>query len=200
MEILIIALLVLNLVAIFFLWRHMRTPKSDSQGLMLLQNQLQDMVRQTGDLARIVDRKMGEGTEKMFESMKEQFGESQRLASDIRDLVSRQLTEVAREQTKTNEATGKFVAIAQQLANLEKVLTHQKQRGNWGEASLELVLGGFLPPTAYEMQYQFPNGEVVDAAIFTKDGVIPVDAKFSLDNYTRLINAVDEEQREALEK
>ena len=202
METLIVILLVLNLVAVFFLWRHLRAPKESesAQGLMFLQNQLQDMVRQTNDLALLVDRKMGEGTERMFESMKTQFGESQRLASDIRDLVARQLTEVAREQTKTNEATTKFVAIAEQLTNLEKVLTHQKQRGNWGEASLEIVLGGFLPPTAYQMQYQFPNGEVVDAAIFTKDGIIPVDAKFSLDNYTRLVNAVGEEQREALEK
>ena len=151
-------------------------------------------------LERSMEAKLGEGTTRMFESMKTQFGESQRLSNDIRDLVAKQLTEVAREQTKTNEATSKFITIAEQLSNLEKVLTHQKQRGNWGEASLELVLGGFLPPNAYKMQYQFPNGETVDAAIFTKDGIIPVDAKFSLDNYSRLVNAVDEAQKEELEK
>lgn len=161
--------------------------------MVLLQQRIQE-------LERSMENKLGEGTTRMFESMRAQFGESQRLASDIRDLVAKQLTEVKVEQTKTNEATSKFVTIAQQLGNLEKVLTHQKQRGNWGEASLELVLGGFLPPTAYKMQYQFSNGETVDAAIFTKDGIIPVDAKFSLDNYNRLVNAVDENQKEELEK
>ena len=114
--------------------------------------------------------------------------------------MSRQLTEVAKEQTKTNEATTRFMTIAEQLGNLEKVLTHQKQRGNWGEASLELVLGNFLPPNQFKMQYQFADGEVVDAAIFTKEGIIPVDAKFSLDNYNRLSNAIDESQRTELEK
>ena len=132
--------------------------------------------------------------------MKTQFGESQRLASDIRDLVAKQLTEVAREQTKTNEATTRFMTIAEQLANLEKVLKHQKQRGNLGEASLELILGNILPPGSYKMQYEFPGGETVDAVVVTKEGVIPIDAKFSLDNYQRLVNAIDETQREELEK
>lgn len=160
---------------------------------MLLQNQLQD-------LSRAMESKLGEGTNRMFESMKTQFGESQRLASDIRDLVAKQLTEVAREQTKTNEATTRFMTIAEQLANLEKVLKHQKQRGNLGEASLELILSNILPPGSFKMQYEFPGGETVDAVVVTKEGVIPVDAKFSLDNYQRLVNAVDDTQREDLEK
>jgi DNA recombination protein RmuC len=160
---------------------------------MLLQNQLQD-------LSRAMETKLGEGTSRMFESMRTQFGESQRLATDIRDLVARQLTEVAREQTKTNEATTRFMTIAEQLANLEKVLKHQKQRGNLGEASLELILSNILPPGSFKMQYEFPGGETVDAVVVTKEGVIPVDAKFSLDNYERLVNAVDDGQREDLEK
>ena len=188
----ILLLAILALLALLF-YRSQTGGKGDSQAMLLLQNQIQE-------LSRGVEQKLGEGTKNMFESMRAQFGESQRLATDIRDLVSKQLTEVAREQTKTNEATSKFVTIAEQLGNLEKVLTHQKQRGNWGEASLEIVLGGFLPPNAYKMQYQFPNGETVDAAIFTKDGIIPVDAKFSLDNYARLANAVDEKQKNELEK
>lgn len=160
---------------------------------LMLQNQLQE-------LTRSVDQKLGEGTARMFENIKVQFGESQRLASDIRDLVTKQLTEVTREQTKTNEATSRFMVIAEQLGNLEKVLKHQKQRGNLGEASLELILSNILPPTAFKMQYEFPGGETVDAVIFTKEGVIPVDAKFSLDNYSRLINENDEKRREELEK
>ncbi|MDP2648362.1 MAG: DNA recombination protein RmuC, partial [bacterium] len=67
-------------------------------------------------------------------------------------------------------------------------------------ASLELILSNILPPGQYKMQYEFPGGETVDAVIYTKEGVIPIDAKFSLDNYQRLANAVDDKQREELEK
>jgi DNA recombination protein RmuC len=194
MEWIIVALLVANfaLIAYFVFLRQAPKQETDTQGLMLLQNQLQD-------LSRAMEMKLGEGTNRMFEGMRAQFGESQRLASDIRDLVAKQLTEVKVEQTKTNEATTRFMTIAEQLANLEKVLKHQKQRGNLGEASLELILSNILPPGSYKMQYEFPGGETVDAVVVTKEGVIPVDAKFSLDNYQRLVNVIDETQKEELE-
>ena len=114
--------------------------------------------------------------------------------------IDQKLLEVVRGVSATQESTKQVFTIAEQLQNLEKVLKHQKQRGNLGEASLELILGNILPPTAYTMQYEFPGGEVVDAVILTKEGVIPVDAKFSLDNYQRLIDAVSDAQRAELEK
>ena len=193
MEWLTIGLLfaVLGVLA-YLLWTRNATPQ-DTQGMVLLQQRIQE-------LERTLESKLGEGAKAMFESMKTQFGESQRLASDIRDLVAKQLTEVRVEQTKTNESTTRFMVIAEQLANLEKVLKHQKQRGNLGEASLELILSNILPPGQYKMQYQFPGGDTVDAIIETKEGIIPIDAKFSLDNYQRLVNAIDDTQREELEK
>ncbi len=193
MEWLVIGLLVVNLALLAFLFMRKPAASQDPQSMMLLQNQMQE-------LSRSMESKLGEGTTRMFESMKTQFGESQRLASDIRDLVAKQLTDVRIEQTKTNESTTRFMVIAEQLANLEKVLKHQKQRGNLGEASLELILSNILPPGSYKMQYEFPGGETVDAVIETKEGVIPIDAKFSLDNYQRLVDAIDDTQRAELEK
>lgn len=203
MEYAIIALLLILIGAVVYLITR-KTPMADSaagmQSMLLLQQQMQE-------LARSMDVRLGEGNRTMNESVRSQFHESQKLIASIQDamthtqeMMSRQLTEVAKEQTKTNEATGRFMTIAEQLSNLEKVLTHQKQRGNWGEASLELVLSNFLPPNQFKMQYQFLDGEAVDAAIFTKEGIIPVDAKFSLDNYNRLANALDDAQRSDLEK
>ncbi len=193
MEWLIIGLLVaiLALIAYFVFLRQL--PKQDTQGLMLLQNQLQD-------LSRAMEVKLGEGTSRMFEGMRTQSEQAERLMSTISKQMSEQLLEVTKEQTKTNEATTRFMTIAEQLANLEKVLKHQKQRGNLGEASLELILSNILPPGSYKMQYEFPGGETVDAVVVTKEGVIPIDAKFSLDNYQRLVNAIDDTQRAELEK
>jgi len=195
LQLLILVLLVANigLVAYLLLRRQKIEVAQDTQGMLLLQQQLQD-------LTRAMDSKLSEGTERMFNSMRSQFDQSQRLMSDITSRVSDQLLEVTKGVTETKESTKQVFTIAEQLQNLEKVLKHQKQRGNLGEASLELILGNILPPTAFKMQYEFPGGETVDAAIMTKEGIIPVDAKFSLDNYQRLISIVDESQRAELEK
>jgi len=188
----IIVILILNGVSLWLLSRR-REAKDDGQGMLLLQNQVQE-------LTKTLEAKVGEGTRSMSEFVNTQSEQSQRLMSAITKQVSDQLLEVVKGVSETKESTKQVFTIAEQLQNLEKVLTHQKQRGNLGEASLELILGNILPPTAFKMQYEFPGGETVDAVIFTKEGVIPVDAKFSLENYHRLINAVDESQREELER
>ena len=182
----------LLLVAVAYLVWRLSTKKpepADTQSMMMLQNQLQD-------LSRAMESKLGEGTNRMFESMRSQFGESQRLATDIRDLVHKQLTEVARGVAETNASTKQVFSIAEQLQNLERVLKNQKQRGNLGEAGLELILSNILPPDRFKMQYDFSNGETVDAVIFLKDNVIvPVDAKFPLENYVRLLDEKDDDKR-----
>jgi len=165
----------------------------NSQGFVILQQQV-------SELTKTIDAKLGESRREMAEAVRTQFSESQRLLKDINEQMSKSLLDVAKEQTKTNEATTRFMSIAEQLANLEKVLKHQKQRGNLGEASLELILSNILPPGAYKMQHRFANNDAVDAVIVTKDGMIPVDAKFSLDNYNRVTQAIDDKQRDELEK
>lgn len=169
-------------ILLYLLWQR-RTPQ-DTQAMLLLQQRIQE-------LERSMEAKLGEGTSRMFESMRTQFGESQRLAVDIRDLVHKQLTEVARGVAETKESTKQVFTIAEQLQSLEKVLKNQKQRGNLGEAGLELILSNILPPDRFKMQYDFKNGETVDAAIFVKEGIVPVDAKFPLENYIRLLDEKD---------
>src|SRR3989338_9042448 len=144
MEVFIIVLLIANLALVaYFLWGISKP--QDSQSLMLLQNQMQE-------LTRSLDSKLGEGTTRMFEGMKTQAQAAERLMSTISKQVSDQLVEVVRGVSETKESTKQVFTIAEQLQNLEKVLKHQKQRGNLGEASLELILGNILPPTAFKMQ------------------------------------------------
>ena len=164
-----------------------------TEGMLLMQQQMAELTKQ-------MDSKLTESRRDMTEAVRTQFTESQKLLREINDQMNKSLVDVAREQTKTNETTTRFMAIAEQLANLEKVLKHQKQRGNLGEASLELILSNILPPGAYKMQHRFGNNDAVDAVIVTKDGMIPVDAKFSLDNYNRVTMAIDDKQRDELEK
>lgn len=164
------------------------------------ENSLRLLLQQMNELTRTVDAKIGESTKQMGESLRHQFGESQRLVKSINEQVTEQLLNVARGMTEANQTSKQVLNVADQLRNLEKVLKHQKQRGNLGEASLELTLGNMLPPTAYKMQYQFADGDTVDAVVLAKEGMIPIDAKFSLDNYNRVINEEDATRKEELEK
>lgn len=169
------------------------TPQDHQPNFALLLDQI-------NQINRTVDAKIGDSQRMMSETVSDQFTKSQTLIQDINKSVTDQLISVSEGVSKVSESTKQVFTIADQLKDLEKVLKHQKQRGNLGEASLELILSNILPPTAYKLQYTFKNGETVDAVIMTKDGFIPVDAKFSLDNYSRLVNESDETRKADLER
>lgn len=192
---------IIAVAAVLYL-RKSSTPRVEPQNdaLLLIQNQINNFQSQIGDFMKVVDAKMGETNREMQQSVRTQFSESQKLIREINEQVERNLTNVAKEMTAANEASKQVLTITDQLQNLEKVLKHQKQRGNLGEAALELILSNILPPTAYKLQHRFNDDKTVDAVILTKDGMVPVDAKFSLDNYNRIINETDETRKEALEK
>lgn len=155
---------------------------------------------QINQINRTVDAKIGDSQRQMSETVSDQFNKSQRLIQDINKSVTDQLLTVSEGVSSVRESTKQVFTIADQLQNLEKVLKNQKQRGNLGEASLALVFSNILSPTDYEFQYRFKNGDTVDAIIKTPHGIIPVDAKFSLENYTRFVNESDENIKAELER
>lgn len=93
-----------------------------------------------------------------------------------------------------------MINFTEQLQNLQQVLTNPKHRGVLGEYYLETLLQNVLPAKNFQMQYKFKDGEIVDAAIFVGEKIIPVDSKFSLENYNRLLEEEDEERRSQLEQ
>ncbi len=167
--------------------------KAGEQSLLLIQNQI-------NNLTKTIDEKLGESRKDMQSAVATQFSESQKLIKDVNEQVTKHLIDVTKGITEANESSKQIFTVAESLQNLEKVLKHQKQRGNLGEASLELSLSNILPPDAYKMQYLFNGGDQVDAVIKTKEGLIPIDAKFSLDNYNRIVNETNEERKAQLEK
>lgn len=191
---------IVAVVIVMLLRKKETSAEPQNDALRLIQNQIGNFQSQLGDFMKTVDAKVGSSNKEMQQAVREQFSDSQKLIKEINEQVERNLTNVAKEMTAANETSKQVLGITDQLQNLEKVLKHQKQRGNLGEAALELILSNILPPTAYKLQHQFKNGETVDAVIITKDGLIPVDAKFSLDNYNRVVNENDETRKEELEK
>jgi DNA recombination protein RmuC len=181
MEILNTILLVVALVVIILVL--FKKPKAkDEQSLLMLQQQVNDLNRQLSD-------KIDQTTQHSAKMLQDQFIATSRISKDMTEKL-----------LKLEETNKQVVGFTDQLQNLEKVLTNSKTRGNLGEASLELILSNILPPQAYEMQYRFKSGEAVDAVIKIKNKVLPVDAKFSLENYRRILNEKDDSKKQTLEK
>jgi DNA recombination protein RmuC len=87
----------------------------------------------------------------------------------------------------------RFSETINKMKTLEKILGNQKQRGILGEIQLENLLANVLPPELFQMQYSFNSGEAVDAVIKVGEFIIPIDAKFSLDNYNKMIESDETE-------
>lgn len=197
MEIIIIIIGVLLLIALMWLIKEIKSgqkPQENSGGIQIL-------LQQINHLRDSLDEKLTGSQRDMSRAVQTQFSESQKLIQQINDQVSKNLINVTREISETKETNKQVFELAEQLTDLEKVLKNQKTRGNLGEMGLELILSNILSPLNYQMQYSFSDGKIVDAIIRTEqDKFIPVDAKFSLDNYRRVVDETDEEKRLELEK
>jgi len=174
-------------VMAYFLWlkRSPEKPKEDSQSFLMMQEQLKELRQTLQNFGSQVENKMGDST-KMFQA---QFAQSAKIITDVTERL-----------TKLDETNKQVMGVADQLQGLEDVLKNPKHRGVLGEYYLENVLKNVLPPKNYQMQYEFKNGEIVDAVVFVKDKIIPIDSKFSLENYNRILNERDPAQKEELEK
>ena len=194
---LIFLVVVLLLINAFVVWQLVRTKPAQkpeqSEGMLLLQTQLQD-------LTKTMDARMGQTADRMYESMKDQSNQSQQLIQDINRQVGEQLRDVVARTAEVGESSKQVFQVADQLKELQNILKNPKQRGILGEYYLETVLQNVLPPESFQMQYTFPGGEIVDAVVFVKGKVIPIDSKFSLDNYNRFAEAADGADKEQYEK
>lgn len=209
----ILALLTLGLIGlVFYLISKLKSQPTGASNdtMMLLQQQIQEMnkvvdqklsesFRVTRDTQENLNKTLREQQDSLHRTLRDQFGQNTSVIQNITGQSNKMIADITEKLTGLEKTNQQVIGFSEQLSNLEKVLKHQKQRGNLGEAGLKLVLENLLPPTAFELQYQFPDGDILDAAIKTRDGIICVDAKFSLDNYERLIHEDDETQRLALE-
>lgn len=164
----------------WFLSRRIKVPEvnQDQSVFVMLQNQI-------NEIARTLDVKLGESTR----LMQTQFGESAKI-----------IREITKELVTVGEGQKQVLNITDQLKNLQDILKNPKQRGVLGEYYLEHLLKNVMSPGSYQMQYAFKDGTIVDAVVFIKEKIIPIDSKFSLENYNRLSETKDESERERLEK
>ncbi len=182
----IVVVILINALFFWFITQRLgkrgEEPAKNDAGLNLL-------LQQMNELSRNMDLKMGETSRQVHDSMRSQFSESAKL-----------IREVTQGLTKLDETNKQVVSFADQLQSLQDILKNPKQRGILGEYYLEALLKNVLPPGSYQMQYPFKDGTIVDAVVFVKDKIIPIDSKFSLENYNRLVEERDPVEKEKLEK
>lgn len=147
------------------------------------------LLDQIDRLTRTLDERMRISQKDIHQVLHQQDSEAKKLIADI----TRELTEV-------KESNKQVFSITEQLQNLQDILKNPKQRGILGEYYLETLLKNVMPPGSYQMQYVFPNETIVDAVVFVKDKIIPIDSKFSLENYNRISEAIDKTEKDRLEK
>jgi DNA recombination protein RmuC len=180
-SLLLIAVLVL--LSLIFLKKNNSEKKGeDGVGLKLI-------LEQINELNRTVDNKIGENSKRMHDSLEKQSSESFKIIRDITEKL-----------TRLDETNKQVVSFTDQLQSLQDILKNPKQRGILGEYFLETLLKNVLPTGSYQMQYPFADGTIVDAVVFVKDKIIPIDSKFSLENYNRLVEEKNPVEKEKLEK
>jgi DNA recombination protein RmuC len=147
-------------------------------------SQLNDLSRRLDDMSKV----MNDNLRTSNDSIHKQFAASQKLVTDI--------TEKFKELEGTNK---NILKATDKLEDLQNILLNPKHRGNFGEFQLASLLENFFPPNEWKSQYKFKNGDIVDAALFLKDKkILPIDSKFSLENYNRMVNEKDAEKRKIL--
>lgn len=200
-------ILIIGVIAVIFLLLRRKdggdNVKIDALTERLIQQseKLSQLSTQNSELRQELDKKLSE----TYRSNQDQFGQTTRIVQNITNQSAKLIAEVTEKLTKLDETNKQVVNFSAQLQNLQDILKNPKQRGVLGEYFLEETLKNVLPPNSYQMQYPLGRDErtgkdlIVDAVVFVKDKIIPVDAKFSLENYERILNATTQEAREKLE-
>ena len=203
MESIIIIVLCLIVIALIFVV-FKKNNGSDSDVIIQLSNnlsnQIQDIRKEINDNSekgrleiesklKVINKEISDFQISSKSSMQKQFADSNKIIKDVTN-----------ELAKIKGTNEQVLSFANQMKSLEKILGNQKQRGIFGEIQLENLLSNVLPPEIFQMQYSFKSGEIVDAIIKVNENIIPIDAKFSLDNYNRMIESNDEGEIKILEK
>ena len=202
----ITALLIFLVLALTFLVLYIRNNSNNNKTSDLinfsesLTNQIQEVRKEiyknSKESREDIESRLNE-INKQMHSFTKSSSENMSIRFKQSDQVMKDVTSELEKIKGTNE---KVLTFANQMKTLEKILGNQKQRGIFGEIQLENLLSNVLPPELFKMQYSFKNNESVDAIVKVNEFIIPIDAKFSLDNYNKMIESSDKDELDILEK
>ena len=192
--IIVVGLVIIGLLAVVFNLLSKLNARHDGQSSAMLKQDMIELTRGVSELKDSLQHTVGDRMDKnqamMRDTLSKQLSESAKLIADVTNRL-----------TKLDETNRQVKDVADDLRTLQNVLQNPKQRGVLGEYFLQTVLDNVLPPERFNLQYRFKDGDIVDAVIFLdKNKILPIDSKFSLENYNRLVEETDKVRREAIGK
>jgi DNA recombination protein RmuC len=188
--IVLMCVLVFGLAAVVYVLTQKMNELKQQGSVDLMKTDVTELGRSIALLQQTMGDTLERNSTTMQQSLQKQLSESAKLVSDVTQRLA-----------KLDETNRRVVDVADELKTLQNVLSNPKQRGVFGEYYLQSVLENVMPPGQYQMQYRFEDGEIVDAVIFLERGqILPIDSKFSLENYNRMIEASGKEREVLLAK
>ena len=207
-----IALLLLFLggVAVlgWFLLRRVQTmlgEKKEDQSMILIQQQIDQLRGQFTQVldgsTQLIHQQLGQLMTQVNDRLKESsevMQKTQQTLGERLDNAARVVGNVQKSLGSLEEANRKIYEVGKDIASLQEILRAPKLRGGLGEFFLEDLLGQILPADHFATQFAFRSGEKVDAVIKLGGSLVPVDSKFPLENFKRILDAgTDEEKAKA---
>lgn len=198
------ACLVLVLLGWFFSARFQssRHSKLDEQSFALVQQQIDQLrvhfTQVVDSNVQSIQRQLGQVLGHVSDRLKENadtLNSTQQSLGERLDNAARVVGQVQRSLGGLEEANRKIYEVGKDIASLQEILRAPKLRGGLGEFLLEDLLGQILPSQHFSIQYGFRSGDKVDAVIKLGSGLVPVDAKFPLENFKRVMEATNDEDR-----
>ena len=139
-------------------------------------------------------------SDELIEWLKSSTSQIDNKLNENMKMFNTRLDNAARVIGNVQRSIGEFSEIGRSMQELQEFLSSPKLRGNIGEQVLKELLSQYFPKSSFELQYTFNNGEKVDAVIKTSQGMIPIDSKFPMENFRRLIKETDKQAREKIKK
>ena len=184
---------------ILYLFKNKNNEK-DYDSLKLLQEHIINLNRtidfKINQTNKIIDDKLNESNKLLTENMSKTFETSSKINEESKNAI----IDITKKLTSLEETNKQIKEIWIWLEWIESILKNTKQRWILWEYFLETVLKNILPPENYSLQYKFKDGEIVDAVVIIKDKIIPIDSKFSLENYNKIVESKTKEEKEKNQK
>ena len=212
-------LILLALTVLILLWLVLQSQKKTADpSLSLLQQEVQSLRGQLSDamiksqdavnhqlvhVMQQVNSQLGQVTSQVNTRLGQVTDQLQKSTGDLNtrlDNAAKVVSDVSKGLGGLSEATKKVFEVGKDIASLQEILRSPKLRGGLGELFLGELLAQILPPAHFTLQHRFKSGEVVDAVIRLGHNLVPVDAKFPLENFKRVIEVSSEEEQRAAKR
>ena len=181
--------------------------KRDDPSLLLLQQQIEQLRTQFGRAldsnAQSIQQQLGQMLGHVNDRLRENaevLNHTQHSLGERLDNAARVVGNVQRSLGGLEEANRKIYEVGKDIASLQEILRAPKLRGGLGEFFLEDLLAQILPSQHFSTQHGFRSGDKVDAVIKLGASLVPVDAKFPLENFKRILEAVSDEDKNRAKK